>query len=89
MDQAAQMLERGDLTGIKLLILPSAVYTIPEIAMVGDTEQEVHAAGIDYVIGRAYYKDNPRGCIIGEQDGFLKLILRRQDLKILGVHAIG
>jgi hypothetical protein len=36
-----------------------------------------------------HYKDNPRGCIIGEQEGFLKLILQRQDLKILGVHAIG
>lgn len=70
-------------------ILPSAVYTIPEVAMAGDPEQAVRGAGIDYVVGRAHYKDNPRGCIIGEQEGFLKLILRRQDLRILGVHAIG
>lgn len=70
-------------------ILPSAVYTIPEVAMAGDTEQAVHAAGVDYVVGRAQYTDNPRGCIIGETEGFLKLILRREDLKILGVHAIG
>ena len=70
-------------------ILPSAVYTIPEVAMAGSTEREVRAAGIDYVIGRARYTDNPRGCIIGEQEGFLKLILRRHDLKLLGVHAIG
>ena len=70
-------------------ILPSAVYTIPEVAMVGDPEQALRGAGIDYVVGRAHYKDNPRGCIIGEQEGLLKLILRRQDLKILGVHAIG
>lgn len=70
-------------------ILPSAVYTIPEVAMAGDPEQVVRGAGIDYVVGRAHYKDNPRGCIIGEQEGFLKLILQRQDLKILGGHAIG
>jgi NAD(P) transhydrogenase len=70
-------------------ILPSAVYTIPEVAMAGDTEQAVHAAGVDYVIGRARYADNPRGCIIGEKEGFLKLIFRREDLKLLGVHAIG
>ena len=70
-------------------ILPSAVYTIPEVAMVGDTEQAVHAAGVDYVVGRARYTDNPRGCIIGEKEGFLKLIFRRGDLKLLGVHAIG
>jgi NAD(P) transhydrogenase len=57
--------------------------------MVGDTEQAVHAAGVDYVVGRARYTDNPRGCIIGEKEGFLKLIFRREDLKLLGVHAIG
>jgi NAD(P) transhydrogenase len=70
-------------------ILPSAVYTIPEVAMAGDTEQTVQAAGVDYVVGRARYADNPRGCIIGEKEGFLKLIFRREDLKLLGVHAIG
>ncbi|MBV9779283.1 MAG: Si-specific NAD(P)(+) transhydrogenase [Acidobacteriaceae bacterium] len=70
-------------------ILPSAVYTIPEVAMAGDTEQAVHAAGIDYIVGRAQYTNNPRGCIIGEKEGFLKLIFRREDLKLLGVHAIG
>jgi NAD(P) transhydrogenase len=70
-------------------ILPSAVYTIPEVAMAGNTEQAVHAAGVDYVVGRARYTDNPRGCIIGEKEGFLKLIFRREDLKLLGVHAIG
>jgi NAD(P) transhydrogenase len=70
-------------------ILPSAVYTIPEVAMAGDTEQAVRAAGLDYVVGHARYNDNPRGCIIGEKEGFLKLILRRKDLKLLGVHAIG
>jgi NAD(P) transhydrogenase len=70
-------------------MLPSAVYTIPEVAMAGDTEQAVHAAGVDYVVGHARYTDNPRGCIIGDKEGFLKLIFRREDLKLLGVHAIG
>jgi len=70
-------------------ILPSAVYTIPEVAMAGDTEEAVRATGVDYVVGRARYADNPRGCIIGEKEGFLKLIFRREDLKLLGVHAIG
>jgi len=70
-------------------ILPSAVYTIPEVAIAGDTEQTVQAAGVDYVVGRALYLDNPRVCIIGEKEGFLKLIFRREDLKLLGVHAIG
>ena len=70
-------------------IVPSAVYTIPEVAMAGDTEQAVQAAGVDYVVGHARYTDNPRGCIIGEKEGFLKLIFRREDLRLLGVHAMG
>jgi NAD(P) transhydrogenase len=70
-------------------IVPSAVYTIPEVAMAGDTEQAVQAAGDDYVVGHARYTDNPRGCIIGEKEGFLKLIFRREDLRLLGVHAMG
>ena len=57
--------------------------------MAGDTEQSVHSAGVDYVIGRARYADNPRGCIIGEKEGFLKLIFLREDLRLLGVHASG
>jgi NAD(P) transhydrogenase len=65
-------------------IVPSAVYPIPEVAMAGDTEEAIHAAGGDYVVGRARYADNPRGCIIGEKEGFLKLIFRREDLKLLG-----
>ena len=46
-------------------------------------------ASVDYLVGRARYTDNPRGCIIGEQEGFLKLIFSRPELKLLGVHAIG
>jgi NAD(P) transhydrogenase len=70
-------------------ILPSAVYTIPEVGMAGETEQSLRAAGVDYVVGRARYDENARGCIVGDREGFLKLIFRRDDLKLLGVHAIG
>jgi NAD(P) transhydrogenase len=41
------------------------------------------------VVGRARYTDNPHGCIISEKEGFLKLIFRREDPTLLGVHAIG
>jgi NAD(P) transhydrogenase len=86
----AMTLAFGKQTGLPTRdILPSAVYTIPEVAMAGETEHSVAAAGIDYVVGRARYTDNPRGCIIGEQEGFLKLIFSRPDLKLMGVHAIG
>jgi NAD(P) transhydrogenase len=70
-------------------LLPTGVYTIPEASMVGQTEQAVRQAGIDYLIGRASYSQNPRGRLIGDEHGFLKLIFRRDDLRLLGVHAVG
>jgi NAD(P) transhydrogenase len=70
-------------------MLPTGVYTIPEVSMVGETEESLRQAGIDYVIGRGSYGASARGRIIGDSDGFLKLIFRRFDMKLLGVHAIG
>jgi NAD(P) transhydrogenase len=40
-------------------------------------------------VGRANYRENARGRIIGDQDGFLKLLFRRDDLKLIGVHIMG
>src|SRR5262249_5044488 len=69
--------------------LPSAVYTIPEAAMVGATEEALNSRKIDYVTGRARYCDNERGKIIGDADGILKLLFRFPDLKLVGVHVLG
>src|SRR5215470_16648702 len=70
-------------------ILPYGLYTIPELSMAGETEESLQKAGVDYVVGRAAYATNARGQIIGDGGGFLKLIFRREDLKLLGVHVIG
>jgi NAD(P) transhydrogenase len=70
-------------------VLPYAIYTIPEIAMVGLTEEECVAQAIPYLVGRAEYGRNPRGQIIGETHGMLKLIFSPADKKLLGVHHIG
>ena len=70
-------------------LLPTGVYTIPEVSMVGDTEESLRTAGVDYVIGHSSYFSCARGRIIGDSDGFLKLLFRRADMKLLGVHAIG
>jgi NAD(P) transhydrogenase len=70
-------------------LLPTGVYTIPEIGMIGATEKALQQEGVDYAVGRAMYDSNPRGKIIGDADGILKLLFRRGDLKLLGVHAIG
>jgi NAD(P) transhydrogenase len=70
-------------------ILPNGIYTIPEVSMIGETEESLKKKGVDYVVGRSNYADNARGQIIGDKDGFLKLIFQRDDLKLLGVHVIG
>jgi NAD(P) transhydrogenase len=70
-------------------LLPTGIYTIPEASMAGQTEREVRQAGIDYLVGRASYSQNPRGRLIGDENGFLKLIFRRDDLRLLGVHVVG
>ncbi len=70
-------------------VLPYAIYTVPEIAMAGLTEEECAEKGIAYLVGRAEYAQNPRGQIIGETHGMLKLIFSPADKKLLGVHHIG
>ncbi|HET6409253.1 MAG TPA: FAD-dependent oxidoreductase [Chthoniobacteraceae bacterium] len=70
-------------------ILPTGIYTIPEASMVGETEASLREKGIDFVVGRARYADLPRGEIIGDKTGFLKLLFRREDFRLLGAHVIG
>jgi NAD(P) transhydrogenase len=70
-------------------LLPSGIYTIPEASMAGETEESLTKQGVAYVAGCARYADNPRGRIIGDDAGFLKLLFRRDDLRLVGVHVIG
>ncbi len=70
-------------------ILPYGIYTIPECSMAGATEDALKKDGVRYVVGRATYASNARGHIIGDSKGFLKLLFRFDDMKLLGVHMIG
>jgi NAD(P) transhydrogenase len=70
-------------------VIPYGVYTIPEIATVGLTEEELNASGVDYEIGRARYQGNARGQIIGDTEGFVKLIFRTEDQRLLGASVVG
>jgi NAD(P) transhydrogenase len=70
-------------------VLPYGIYTIPEVSMAGETEESAAAKGVDYVVGRAAYRDNARGQIIGDPEGLLKLLFERSTMKLLGVHVIG
>ncbi len=70
-------------------LTPFGVFTIPEISMVGATEDELRARGVAYEVGRAAYHDNARGQIIGEPDGAMKLLFAPDTKQLLGVHIIG
>lgn len=70
-------------------VLPFAVYSIPELAYVGATEEALAERGADYVCGRAQYDKNPRGQIAGDTGGLLKLLFERPALSLVGAHIVG
>ena len=70
-------------------LVPYGVYTIPEISMVGESEDSLSGKGQDYLVGRASYKSNPRGQIMGDVAGLVKLLFSPEDQRLLGVHVIG
>ena len=69
--------------------MPMAIYTIPELSYVGETERELRERGVAYVVGRALFAETARGQIIGEERGFMKLLVERATRAIRGVHIIG
>jgi len=69
--------------------LPYGIYTIPEIAMIGQTEEELTAATIPYETGVARYEELAKAEMLGDRTGMLKLLFHPETLKLLGIHAIG
>tara|TARA_B100000674_G_scaffold398834_1_gene343980 strand:- start:2404 stop:3807 length:1404 start_codon:yes stop_codon:yes gene_type:complete len=69
--------------------IPSVVYTHPEVAGVGKTEEELKAAGVDYKKGKFRYMANGRALALGEKDGFVKFLVDAETDRILGCHIIG
>lgn len=68
---------------------PSGVYTIPEVAWVGLTEEQAQAQGLRYEVGRADFTANSRANIGGNTEGMVKIIFDPQGRRLLGVHAVG
>ena len=95
---ASTSMEQGRLAGCHMFgqafphtpdLVPYGIYTIPEISMVGKTEQQLTAASIPYEIGIAKYEDVARSQMMGDQSGMLKLLFDPKTRSLLGVHAIG
>jgi NAD(P) transhydrogenase len=68
--------------------LPVGIYTIPEACACGPTEAELSARGVPTVVGRSFLRHNARGQIIGDTDGFVKLIFHRDTRRLLATHLI-
>ena len=69
--------------------IPGVVYTSPEVASVGKTEEQLKEKGINYKIGKFPFLANSRAKTIGESEGFVKILAESTTDKILGVHIIG
>jgi NAD(P) transhydrogenase len=68
---------------------PFGVYSIPEVAMVGLTEEAAAEANIDYEVGRGWFDQNARATIAGAPEGLVKLVFRRSTRELLGIHILG
>jgi NAD(P) transhydrogenase len=76
-------------TALKQYHFPYGIYTIPEISIIGKTEQELTDAKVPYEVGIAKYEEIARGQMVGDDTGMLKILFHPDTLKVLGVHAIG
>jgi NAD(P) transhydrogenase len=70
-------------------LIPYGIYTIPEISMVGQTEEQLTAKKVPYEVGIAKYAELAKSMMLGDDNGMLKLLFDRNTTKLLGVHAIG
>jgi len=90
-DEAVACAERiaGRAGHVNYDAIPAVVYTAPEVASVGKTEEELKAAGIAYKIGKFPFTANARAKTIASTDGFAKVLADAATDKVLGVHIIG
>ncbi|MGP1309491.1 MAG: Si-specific NAD(P)(+) transhydrogenase, partial [Phycisphaerales bacterium] len=70
-------------------LFPYGIYSIPEVSMVGWTEQQLTEEGIPYEAGVAHYREIARAQLMGDETGMLKLLVHQESRTVLGVHAIG
>ncbi len=79
----------GKADNIKLDIVPSAVFTVPELAMVGLTEEQCAERGMDVTVKKAFFRSNGKAVAMNETDGLLKMIVDNETRQIVGCHICG
>lgn len=86
---AAQHILTPDIDPHSLAMVPSGIYTIPEISSIGKGEHELQAAKVPYEVGHCAFKNLARAQMTGENVGMLKIIFDTKTYKVLGVHCFG
>ncbi|GAB4165999.1 MAG: dihydrolipoyl dehydrogenase [Rickettsiaceae bacterium] len=86
---AAVELMNGQTGHVNYNLIPGVVYTHPEVASVGKTEEELKATGVNYKVGKFPFLANSRARSVGDTDGMVKLIACAETDKVLGAHIIG
>jgi dihydrolipoamide dehydrogenase len=91
MEEGVAVVERlaGQQTRVEYGAIPSVVYSWPEVAAVGKTEEELKAAGVEYRVGKFPFTATPRARTNGDTDGFVKVLADRASDRVLGIHIIG
>jgi dihydrolipoamide dehydrogenase len=79
----------GQKSHIDYNLVPGVVYTWPEIAGVGKTEEALKDAGVEYKVGKFPFTANSRARAVGDTDGVVKVIADKRTDKVLGVHILG
>ena len=90
-DEGVALAERlaGQAGHVNYEAIPGVVYTWPEVATVGRTEDELKAAGVAYTVGKFPFTANGRARAMGDTDGFVKLLADKTTDRLLGAHIIG
>jgi mycothione reductase len=70
-------------------LVPYAVFTWPQVAAVGLTEEKARERGYEFYIGEYNFLDTAKGAAMAEEDGYVKVIITKEEYKILGAHIIG
>lgn len=92
MEQGRQAMRHAfDLSGPvgNTAVLPFAIYAIPEVSYIGETEEALIEKGVPYIAGRGAYRENPRAQILGDLGGLVKLLFHQDTLVLLGAHVLG
>ena len=79
----------GKADEIKLDIVPSAVFTVPELAMVGLTEEQCAEKGLDVTVKKSFFRSNGKAVAMNETDGLIKMIVDNETRQIVGCHICG